>query len=89
MKSLKTSKQEDNNWNLLKTKVIGMSRQPFPDYYRPADMRRCYGIGLNVLKTKVIRMSRHPFLVKIMIHQKQLENMEYLNYMGSLIKQVM
>jgi len=50
---------------------------------------RCYGIDLNVLKTKVIGMSRQPFPVTIVIHQKQLENVEYFNYMGSLIKQVM
>jgi len=34
-------------------------------------------------------MSRQPFPVKIMIHQKQLENVEYFNYMGSLIKHAM
>ena len=56
--------------------------------HRLAEVGRCYGIDLNVLKTKLIGMSRQPFPVKIMIHQKQLENVEYFNYMGSLIKQV-
>jgi hypothetical protein len=59
------------------------------NYYRLAEVRRCYAIDVNVLKTKVIGMSRLPFPIKIMIHQKQLENVEYFNYMGSLIKQVM
>jgi len=34
-------------------------------------------------------MLRQQFPVKIVIHQKQLENVEYFNYVGSLIKQVM
>jgi len=31
---------------------------------------------INVEKTKVMRISRQPFPVKIMIDQKQLENVE-------------
>ena len=57
--------------------------------HRLAEVRRCYGIGLNVVKPKATEMSRQPSPVKIMIHQKQLENVEYFNYLGSLIKQVM
>jgi hypothetical protein len=36
-------------------------------------------------KTKVMRISRQPSPMKIMIDQKQLENMEYFNYLGSMI----
>jgi len=39
-------------------------------------MIRCYGMETNVEKTKVMRISRQPFSVKIMIDQKQLENVE-------------
>ena len=40
---------------------------------------RCYGMEINVEKTKLMRISRQPFPVKIMIDQKQLENMESFN----------
>jgi hypothetical protein len=40
---------------------------------------------MNVEKTKVIRISRQPYPMKIMIDQKQLENVEYFNYLGSMI----
>jgi len=40
---------------------------------------------MNVEKTKVIRMSRQPFPVKIMIDQKQLENVESFKYLGSIL----
>jgi hypothetical protein len=40
---------------------------------------------MNVEKTKVMRISRQPSPIKIMIHQKQLENVEYFNYLGSMI----
>jgi hypothetical protein len=40
---------------------------------------------MNVEKTKVMRLSRQPSLMKIMIDQKQLENVEYFNYLGSMI----
>jgi hypothetical protein len=40
---------------------------------------------MNVEKTKVMRISRQPQPIKIMIDQKQLENVEYLNYLGSMI----
>ena len=36
-------------------------------------------------KTKVIRISRQPFPVKIMIDQKQLENVESFKYLGSIL----
>jgi hypothetical protein len=40
---------------------------------------------MNVEKSKVMRISRQPYQIKIMIDQKQLENVEYLSYLGSII----
>jgi len=40
---------------------------------------RCYEMEMNVEKTKVMRISRQPLQVKIIIEQKQLENMESWN----------
>jgi hypothetical protein len=45
----------------------------------------CYGMKMNVEKTKVMRTSRHPLPVKIMIEQKQLENVESFKYLGSIL----
>jgi hypothetical protein len=36
-------------------------------------------------KTKVMRISRQPFPVKLMIDQKQLENVESFKYLGSIL----
>jgi len=36
-------------------------------------------------KTKVMRISRQPFPVKIMIDQKQLQNVESFKYLGSIL----
>jgi hypothetical protein len=44
---------------------------------------RCYGMEMNVEKTKVLRNSRQQFPLKIMIDQKQLENVESFKYLGS------
>jgi hypothetical protein len=44
------------------------------------EIEGCYGMEMNVEKTKVMRISRQPFPVKIMIDQKQLENVEFLKY---------
>jgi hypothetical protein len=49
------------------------------------EIGRCYGIEINVEKTKVMRISRQPFPVKIMIEQKQLENVESFTYIGSIL----
>jgi hypothetical protein len=46
--------------------------------------RRC-GMEVNVEKTKVMRISRQPYPITIMRDQKQLENVEYFNYLGSMI----
>jgi hypothetical protein len=45
----------------------------------------CYGMEMNVEKTKVMRISRQLFPVKIMIDQKQQENVEFFNYLGSIL----
>jgi hypothetical protein len=45
----------------------------------------CYGIEMNVEKTKLMRISRQPLPVKIMIDQKQLENVESFKYLGSIL----
>jgi hypothetical protein len=44
----------------------------------------CCGMEMNVEK-KVIRISRQQFPVKIMIHQKQLQNVESFKYLGSIL----
>ena len=44
-----------------------------------------YRMEMNVEKTKVMRISRQPFPAKIMIHQKQLENVESFKYLGSIL----
>jgi len=46
---------------------------------------RCYGMEMNVGKTKLMRISRQPFPVKIMVEQKQLENVESIKYLGSIL----
>jgi hypothetical protein len=52
---------------------------------RLTEIGRCYGMEMNVEKTKVMRISRQPSPVQIMIDQKQPENVEYFNYLGSMI----
>ena len=52
---------------------------------KPIETGRFYGMGMNVDKTKVMRISRQPFPVKIMIDQKQLENVESVNYLCSML----
>jgi len=49
------------------------------------EIGRCYGMEINVEKTKVMRISRQPFPVKIIIDQKQLENVESFKYLGSIL----
>ena len=49
------------------------------------EIGRCYGMEMKVGKTKVMRISRQPFPVKIMLDQKQLENVESFKYLGSIL----
>ena len=39
----------------------------------------------NEEETKVMRISRQSYSIQIMIGKKQLENVEYFNYLGSMI----
>jgi hypothetical protein len=49
------------------------------------EIGRCYGMEMNVEKTNVMRISRQPSPLKIMIYQKQLENVESIKYLGSIL----
>ena len=49
------------------------------------EVGRCYGMEMNVEKTKVMSISRQPSPVTIMIGQKQLDNVECFNYLGSML----
>jgi hypothetical protein len=49
------------------------------------EIGRCYGMKMNVAKTKVMRISRQPLPVKIMIDQKQLENVESFKRLSSML----
>ena len=49
------------------------------------EIGRCCGMEMNLEKTKAMRISRQQFTVKIMIDQKQLENVEYFKYLGSVL----
>ena len=48
------------------------------------EVGRC-GMEMDEKKTKIILISRQPFLVQIVMYQKQLEKMEYFNYLSSLV----
>jgi hypothetical protein len=60
--------------------------------YRPENtvigIGRCYGMEMNVEKTNVMGISRqlHVFPVKLMIHPKQLENVESFKYLCSMLQ---
>ena len=51
---------------------------------KPIEIGRSYGMERNVENTKVMRISKQPFPVKIIIDQKQLENVESCKYLGSI-----
>lgn len=46
---------------------------------------RCHGVEMNVDKSMTLRIPKQLFPVQIMTDQKELENVEYLSYLGSLI----
>jgi hypothetical protein len=52
---------------------------------RLIDIGRHYGMEMNVEKSKIMRISRQPYPIKIMIDQKQLENVEYFHLLGSMV----
>jgi len=45
----------------------------------------CYGMEMNVEKTKVMGISRRQLSVKIMIDQKELENVESFKYLCRIL----
>jgi hypothetical protein len=49
------------------------------------EIGRCYGMEVNVEKRRIMRFSRQPSPAKIMINQKQLENVESFKYLGSIL----
>ena len=52
---------------------------------KPPEIGGCYGMEMNGEKTKITRISREPIPVKIMIDQKQLEDVESFKYLGSIL----
>jgi hypothetical protein len=50
---------------------------------RLIEIGRPYGMEMNVEKTKVMRTSRQP--LQIVIYQNQLKNVEYFNYLDSMV----
>jgi hypothetical protein len=52
---------------------------------RLIQIRRCHEMEMNVEKTKVLRIPRQPSSIRIMTDQKQMENVEYFNYLGTMI----
>jgi hypothetical protein len=70
------------------TPGISNINQTYIIYYttdKLTEIGGCYGMEMNMEKTKVMRISRQPFPVKIMIDQKQLENVESFKYLGSIL----
>jgi hypothetical protein len=53
-------------------------------YYQVLYSGRGYGMEINVEKNKLMRISRQPSPAKMMIDQKQLENVESFKYSGSI-----
>ena len=52
---------------------------------RQIEIGGCYGMEMNAEKAKVMIISRQPFPVKIMVDQKQLENVDSFKYLGSIL----
>jgi len=50
---------------------------------RLTEVQMSYGMEINVEKTKVMRISRQPSPLLILLDQKQLKNVKYLNYLWS------
>jgi hypothetical protein len=49
------------------------------------EIGRFYGMEMNVEKTNLMRITRQPLRVKIIIDQKQLENVESYKYLGRIL----
>jgi hypothetical protein len=52
---------------------------------RLTEIGRCYAMEMKVEETKVMRISGQLSAVQIMIDQKQLENVDYFNYLGNMV----
>ena len=52
---------------------------------RLTEIGKCYGTVMNVEKIKVMKISKQPSPIQIMVDKIQLENVEYFNYLGSMI----
>ena len=52
---------------------------------RLTEIGRFYGMEMNKEKTQIMRFSVKFFPLQIMIDRKQLENVEYFNYLDSMI----
>jgi len=52
---------------------------------RLTEVRKFYGMEMNVVKTKVMSISRQPSPIHIMMDQKQLDDVEYFNSVGSML----
>jgi len=52
---------------------------------RLTEIGRCYGVEMNVEKNKVMGISRQQSPIKIMVDEKQPENVEYFRYLGRMI----
>jgi len=48
------------------------------------EVARCFGMEMNVEKTEVMKISRQASSRQIMTDQKQLEDVEYFRYFGSM-----
>jgi hypothetical protein len=53
--------------------------------YKLIEYGRCYKMEISVEISKLMRISRQPSPVKIIIDQKQLENVESFKYLGSIL----
>jgi hypothetical protein len=77
---INTVKYADYLLSLAKEKMV---QQDMID--KLTETGRSYGMEINVEKTKVMRISRQPFPVKLMIDQKELENVESFKYLCSML----
>jgi hypothetical protein len=50
------------------------------------EIGKCYGIEMNMEKTKLMKISRQPFPVKLMIEQKQMDNVYFFFKYLTIIK---
>jgi len=71
------------NSNMSQLAKEGMVLQGTLD--KLTEICRCNGIEKNVEKSKVMRISRQPSPLWTLTDKKQVENMEYFKYVGSML----